>query len=336
MSDAYRASGVDLDAKERLVGLLKEVGAKATRPEVMDGIGGFGGLFRLQGYRDPVLVAGADGVGTKLLLAQELRAMDGVGQDVVAMVANDVLCQGAALLFFLDYVGVGKLVPQEVAQVVAGVARACSAVGAALLGGETAELPDLFPQGALDLVGFGVGAVERDAVLRGGDAKVGDVLIGLPSDGVHSNGFSLVRRIVREAGLSLEALHGLDVPLGEALLRPTHLYGPEVLGALAAGGVHGISHITGGGIVGNLPRMLPGGVGARLDRKTWDLPPELALLLTAGRIGDEEALSVFNMGLGLVLAVDPSAVDRTLTAIAGAGGRPRVVGEVALGAGVQC
>ncbi|MDA8344151.1 MAG: phosphoribosylformylglycinamidine cyclo-ligase [Thermaerobacter sp.] len=335
MSDAYRASGVDLDAKERLVGLLKAVGAKATRDEVMDGIGGFGGLFRLQGYRDPVLVAGADGVGTKLLVAQEVGRMDGVGQDVVAMVANDVLCQGAEMLFFLDYVGVGRLIPEEVATVVSGVARACSEIGAALLGGETAELPDLFPTGALDLVGFGVGAVERDRVLRGSDAVPGDILIGLPSDGVHSNGFSLVRRILREQGLSLAQRHGLDAPLGEALLRPTHLYGPEVLPALQGGAVRGISHITGGGIVGNLPRMLPEGCGARLDRTAWAVPPELALLLEVGSIEPDQAARIFNMGLGLVLAVQPAAVDKTLAAVRGAGGKPRVVGEVVRGEGVQ-
>ncbi len=334
MSEEYRASGVNLDAKERLVDLLRQIGATATRSEVMDGIGGFGGLFRLQRFRDPVLVAGADGVGTKLVLAQQLHRMDGVGQDVVAMVANDVLCQGAQLLFFLDYIGVGRLVPEEVAFVVSGVARACQQVGAALLGGETAELPDLFPQGALDLVGFGVGAVEREDVLRGDAARKGDVLIGLPSDGVHSNGFSLVRRIVRERGLELQANHGLSAPLGEVLLRPTRLYGPQVQGVLGRSVVHGISHITGGGIPGNVPRMLPPGLGARIDAGSWDVPPELQLLIDAGKVPRSEAYSVFNMGLGLVLAVKADAADRVSEAIRAAGGAPRVVGEVIEGEGV--
>jgi phosphoribosylformylglycinamidine cyclo-ligase len=334
MSEAYRRAGVDLRAKEQLLGHLKAIGLHATRPEVLAGIGGFGGLFRLQGYRDPVLVAGADGVGTKLVLAQELGDLSHVGQDVLAMVANDVLCQGAEMLFFLDYVGVGHLDPAAVSEVVAVVGRACASIGCALLGGETAELPDLFPRGGLDLVGFGVGAVERDRALAGEGARAGDVLIGLPSDGVHSNGFSLVRRIVREAGLDLHSAYDLAGPLGEILLRPTHLYGPEVLPALRLGGVHGISHITGGGIPGNVPRMLGPGLMARLDPASWEVPGELSLLLQTGGIARAEALEVFNMGLGLVLAVAPKQADAVARAIAAGGGRPRVVGEVAPGEGV--
>ncbi len=334
MSEAYRRSGVDLRAKEALLGHLKAIGRQASRPEVMAGIGGFGGLFRLQGYEDPVLVAGADGVGTKLMLARELGDLSGVGQDVLAMVANDVLCQGAEMLFFLDYIGVGHLVPEEVAKVVAGVGRACQRIGCALLGGETAELPDLFPQGGLDLVGFGVGVVERKAVLTDAAARAGDLLIGLPSDGVHSNGFSLVRRILREAHLDPARSYDLDRPLGEVLLRPTRLYGPEVLGALRHGGVHGISHITGGGIPGNVPRMLGAGLMARLDRRSWQVPPEFDLLLAAGGVPQEEAFEVFNMGLGLVLAVESGEAPRILEEIAAQGGHPRVVGEVAVGEGV--
>ncbi len=335
MSEAYRRSGVDLRAKEQLLGRLKAIGVTASRPEVLAGIGGFGGLFRLQGYKDPVLVAGADGVGTKLMLAQSLGDLTKVGQDVLAMVANDVLCQGAEMLFFLDYIGVGHLDPAQVAQVVAGVGRACRAIGCALLGGETAELPELFPAGGLDLVGFGVGAAERDRVLTGEAARAGDILIGLPSDGVHSNGFSLVRRIVQERSLDLTAAYDLEAPLGEVLLRPTHLYGPEVLPALELGGVHGISHITGGGIPGNVPRMLGQGLMARFDRSTWQVPPELELILRQGDVPRGEAFEVFNMGLGLVLAVDPAEAQRVLDDVAAAGGRPRVVGEVAPGEGVD-
>ncbi len=335
MSEAYRRSGVDLQAKEELLGHLKAIGRLATRPEVMAGIGGFGGLFRLQGYDDPVLVAGADGVGTKLMLAQELGDLSQVGQDVLAMVANDVLCQGAEMLFFLDYIGVGHLVPDEVAQVVAGVGRACARIGCALLGGETAELPDLFPQGGLDLVGFGVGVVERGSVLTGAAAKAGDLLIGLPSDGVHSNGFSLVRRILREGGLNLGETYGLDRPLGEVLLRPTRLYGPEVLPALRRPGVHGISHITGGGIPGNVPRMLGEGLMARFDRAAWPVPAELELLLERSGVARTEAYEVFNMGLGLVLAVERAEAPRIMAEISAAGGAPRVVGEVQQGEGVE-
>lgn len=334
MSEAYRRSGVDLRAKAELLSQLKAIGRKASRPEVLTGIGGFGGLFRLQGYEDPVLVAGADGVGTKLILAQQLGDLSQVGQDVLAMVANDVLCQGAEMLFFLDYVGVGHLVPGEVAEVVAGVGAACARIGCALLGGETAELPELFPQGGLDLVGFGVGAVERKAVLTDAAAKAGDVLIGLPSDGLHSNGFSLVRRIVREAHLDLQHSYDLGRPLGEMLLRATRLYGPEVLPALGTGGIHGISHITGGGIPGNVPRMLGPGLMARFDRASWQVPAEIELLLRAGGVAADEAFEVFNMGLGLVLAVEPKEAPRILAEIAGHGGLPRVVGEVALGEGV--
>jgi len=334
MSEAYRRAGVDLRAKEALLDHLKAIGRSASRPEVLAGIGGFGGLFRLQGYKDPVLVAGADGVGTKLMLAQEVGDLSGVGQDVLAMVANDVLCQGAEMLFFLDYIGVGRLVPAEVAAVVAGVGRACASIGCALLGGETAELPDLFPTGGLDLVGFGVGAVERDQALGHDAARPGDVLVGLPSDGVHSNGFSLVRQIVREGGLDLGSSYDLGAPLGEVLLRPTHLYGPEVLPALRTGGVHGVSHITGGGIPGNVPRMLPRGTMARLDRTAWQVPPEIELLLRTADLGRAEASEVFNMGLGLVLAVAPQAVQDVMDRIGAAGGRPRVVGEVAEGEGV--
>ncbi len=334
MSEAYRRSGVDLKAKEDLLGHLKAIGRMATRPEVVAGIGGFGGLFRLQGYADPVLVAGADGVGTKLMLAQELGDLTQVGQDCLAMVANDVLCQGAEMLFFLDYVGVGHLVPAEVAQVVSGVGKACAQIGCALLGGETAELPDLFPSGGLDLVGFGVGVVERENVITDTLAKAGDILIGLPSDGVHSNGFSLVRRIVREAGLDLGANYDLERPLGEVLLRPTHLYGPEVLPALRSPGIHGISHITGGGIPGNVPRMLGRGLMAAFDRKTWGVPGELELLLERGKIPEQEAYQVFNMGLGLVLAVEAEEAPRIIAGISAAGGRPRVVGEVRQGEGV--
>ncbi len=335
MSEAYRRSGVDLRAKEELLGHLKAIGRLASRPEVVAGIGGFGGLFRLQGYEDPVLVAGADGVGTKLMLAQELGDLSGVGQDVLAMVANDVLCQGAEMLFFLDYIGVGHLVPEEVAQVVAGVGKACAKIGCALLGGETAELPDLFPKGGLDLVGFGVGVVERERALTGRAAKAGDLLVGLPSDGVHSNGFSLVRRIVREAGLDLRETYGLGRPLGEVLLTPTRLYGPEVLPALRQGGVHGLSHITGGGIPGNVPRMLPEGLGARLDPAAWPVPAEFELLLERGDIAREEAYEVFNMGLGLVIAVEAVEAPRVMAAIESAGGSPRVVGEIRPGDGVE-
>ena len=335
MSEAYRRSGVDLDAKERLTERLKAIGARATRPEVLAGIGGFGGLVRLQGYRDPVLVAGTDGVGTKLELARRLHRMAGVGQDALAMVANDVLCEGAQMLFFLDYIGTGRLVPEEVAEVVEGVADACARLGCALLGGETAELPGLFPEGGFDLVGFGVGVVERDQVVTGADVQEGDALIGLPSDGLHSNGFSLVRRIVAERALDLEGEHGLGAPLGELLLRPTRLYGPELAGALQRGEVHGIAHITGGGIPGNVPRMLPHGLCAAFDARSWSVPPELELLLEAGDIRRDEAYRVFNMGLGLVLAVPPAEAPHVLAEIRSAGGQAHVVGAVCTGEGVR-
>lgn len=334
MSEAYRRAGVDLDAKERLVDLLRAAGAAATRPEVEGGIGGFGGLFRLTGYRHPILVAGADGVGTKLILARQLGNLSGVGQDVVAMVANDVLCHGAQMLFFLDYVGVSRLDPQEVAAAVAGVARACQAIGCALLGGETAELPDLFAAGEFDLVGFGVGAVEEEEKLVGHAAQPGDVLVGMASSGFHSNGFSLVRRILLEQRLDPSTEYGLGAPLGQLLLRPTRLYGPALAGVLRSGRIRGLSHITGGGIPGNLPRMLGAGAGARLHRGAWETPPVMAYLIERAGLCAEEASRVFNLGLGLIAAVRPEDADRVVQEITAGGERAAVIGEVVAGEGV--
>lgn len=335
MSDAYRRAGVDLDAKERLLGLLQSAAGTASRPEVLDGIGGFGGLFRLQGFARPILVAGADGVGTKLMLAREAGDLRGVGQDVVAMVANDILCHGAQTLFFLDYIGASRLDPGQVASVVASVAGACAAIGCALLGGETAELPGLFAPEEIDLVGFGVGAVEEERKLSGHAARPGDILIGLGSSGFHSNGFSLVRRILAEQGIDIAREHGLGAPLAQLLLRPTRLYGPALHGLLDQGRIRAIGHITGGGLPGNLPRMLAPGAAARLDRAAWETPPEMAWLIERARLSTEEAQSVFNMGLGLVLAVAPEEVDPVLADLGARGERPAVVGAVVAGEGVH-
>lgn len=334
MSEAYRRAGVDLNAKERLVSLLQAAGESATRPEVLDGIGGFGGLFRLAGFRQPVLVAGADGVGTKLMLARSAGDLSGVGQDVVAMVANDVLCHGAQMLFFLDYVGVSHLDPQEVSTVVRGVAAACREIGAALLGGETAELPDLFAPGELDLVGFGVGAVEEERKLTGHSALPGDILVGLSSSGFHSNGFSLVRQILKEQGLSISSEHGLGAPLAELLLRPTRLYGPVLAAEIEAGRIRALSHITGGGLPGNLPRMLAPGAGANLDKTSWQVPEVMGWLIERAALGLEEAAEVFNLGLGMVVAVAPEDVDTVCEGLRRSGESPLIVGEVVEGEGV--
>lgn len=334
MSEAYRRAGVDLHQKERLVSLLQAAGESATRPEVLDGIGGFGGLFRLAGFRNPVLVAGADGVGTKLMLARAANDLSGVGQDVVAMVANDVLCHGAQMLFFLDYVGVSHLDPHEVSTVVIGVAAACREIGAALLGGETAELPDLFAPGEFDLVGFGVGAVEEERKLTGHAARPGDILVGLASSGFHSNGFSLVRRILKEQDIDISSEHGLGAPLAQLLLRPTRLYGPVLAPGIEAWQIRALSHITGGGLPGNLPRMLKPGAGARLDPAAWEVPEVMQWLIERAGLGREEAADVFNLGLGMVLAVGADDVDGVCAGLRRSGESPLIVGEVVAGEGV--
>jgi len=301
----YAAAGVDLEAADEAVDRIGQHVARTARDGVLGGIGGFGGLFALPPgrWRDPVLVASADGVGTKLELARRLGRHDTIGQDLVAMVVDDLVVPGAEPLFLLDYLAVERLDPAHVEQVVAGIAEGCVQAGCALLGGETAEHPGLLPPGAYDVAAFGVGAVERDAVLGPERVRPGDVVLALASTGAHSNGYSLARRVVE--GLDLAADHGLGEPLGDALLRPTRIYARDVLALVEAVEVHALCHVTGGGIPGNLPRVLPPGLGAVVDAATFPVLPVLSLLARLGPIPLPEMWRTFNMGAGMLAVVPP-------------------------------
>ena len=301
----YRDAGVDIDAGNESVSLIKDSVRATYRPEVLGDLGGFGGLFalRAQDYREPVLVSGTDGVGTKLRLAFLLNRHDTIGQDAVAMCVNDILVQGAEPLFFLDYLAVGKLEPTQVADVVSGVACACKESGCALIGGETAEMAGFYPVGEYDIAGFAVGVVERERLITSARVKVGDVLLGLPSSGVHSNGYSLVRKIVFEH----KGFHGdeymeeLGRTIGEELLTPTRLYPQVCLPLIRDFDLHGMVHITGGGFYENIPRALPEGMGAEVDAAAWEMPAVFRLLQKWGNVDWAEMYRTFNMGIGMVL-----------------------------------
>ena len=333
---SYAEAGVDIAAGNALVERIKPAAGATARPGVMGGIGGFGALFDLRaaGFQDPILVAATDGVGTKLRIAIDTGLLDDIGQDLVAMCVNDLVCQGAEPLFFLDYFATGALDVGQAPRVIAGIARACAATGCALVGGETAEMPGLYAGRDFDLAGFAVGAMERGAALPAGVAA-GDVLLGLGSHGVHSNGFSLVRRVAEAAGLGWED-HApfADAPLGAALLAPTRLYVRPVLGAIRAGGVRALAHITGGGITENLPRVLPEGLGAEVDLGAWRLPPVFAWLRAAGGIAPAEMLRTFNCGIGMILVVAPDRAEAAAAQLAAAGERVVPLGRVVPGEGV--
>ena len=307
----YAGAGVDIAAGGALVRRIAPMARATERPGAMGSLGGFGALFdpRAAGYDDPVLVAATDGVGTKLRVAIDTGLLGGVGRDLVAMCVNDLVCQGAEPLFFLDYLAVGRLDVEAAAAVIEGVADACREAGCALIGGETAEMPGMYAEGDLDLAGFAVGAVERGGVLPSGVAE-GDALLGLASDGVHANGFSLVRRIVEDQALRW------DDPspwgggaLGEALLAPTRLYVRPALDAIRGGGVRALAHVTGGGLTENVPRVLPEGLGARIDLGAWERPGVFAWLAGAGGVEPAEMLRTFNCGVGMVLVVEAGAAD---------------------------
>lgn len=303
----YRDAGVDIEAGDALVEAIKPLARATDRRGTMGGLGGFGALFDLKaaGFQDPVLVSSTDGVGTKLKLAIDSGIHGTVGQDLVAMCVNDLVVQGAEPLFFLDYFATGKLEVDQARQVVAGIAEGCRIAGCALVGGETAEMPGLYKGGDYDLAGFSVGAAERGSLLPRGDIGPGDVLLGLASSGVHSNGFSLVRRVLAAAQLDLgaPAPFAAGQSIAEALLAPTRIYVKPLLAAHRAGLVKAAAHITGGGLPGNLPRVLPAGVLAALDARTWTVPPVFAWLAQAGGIAADEMLRVFNCGIGMVVVV---------------------------------
>ena len=317
----YAEAGVDIDAGNALVDRIKPAAASTNRSGVMAGLGGFGGLFDLKaaGFNDPVLVAATDGVGTKLRIAIDTGLVDGVGIDLVAMCVNDLVCQGAEPLFFLDYFATGKLNVDAAARIVEGIAAGCLASGCALIGGETAEMPGMYEGDDFDLAGFSVGAMERGGALPAG-VQAGDVLLGLGSDGVHSNGYSLVRKIVDIAGLAWSDASPFGPgSLGAALLAPTRLYVKPALAAIRSGGVHGLAHITGGGLTENLPRVLPSGLGASIDLSTWELPPVFKWLASTGGLDQAEMLKTFNAGIGMVLVVDAAQADALVDLLAEAG-----------------
>jgi len=325
----YREAGVDVEAGRAFVEQIRNLVQSTHRPEVLGGFGGFSGCFQLPvGYQEPVLVSGTDGVGTKLKLAQDLNCHDTVGIDLVAMCVNDILTSGAQPLFFLDYLATGKLNSEQLTQVVAGIAQGCRISGCALLGGETAEMPGFYQPGEYDLAGFCVGIVEKSQMLDGSQVKVGDVAIGLASQGVHSNGFSLVRKIVRDSPaktlLSDRADHPLNWDtcpellegrsLGEVLLTPTQIYVKPVLDARRAGiDLHGMAHITGGGLPENLPRCLGAGQSVQIEPNSWVVPPIFQWLAEAGQVSTDAMFNTFNMGIGFVLLVPPAQVESALS-----------------------
>ncbi|MFL5679140.1 MAG: phosphoribosylformylglycinamidine cyclo-ligase [Chloroflexota bacterium] len=353
---AYASAGVDIDAGELAVALMRDAVESTRRPEVLGGLGGFGGAVALPaGYREPVLISSTDGVGTKTALAVALQRFETVGRDLVAMCADDVVCSGAAPLFFLDYIAVGRLDPTSVAELVGGVAAGCVEAGCALVGGETAEHPGLMEPEAFDLAGCCVGVVERDDIIDGSAVRAGDAIVGLASSGLHANGYSLVRTLIERWQLDLtrpyqeqlrlslgdkatdpvidaEPAHELAT-LGEVLLTPTTIYTPTILALRAtlrdAGtDIRGVAHITGGGLPGNTPRMLPEGLATRLDPSRWRVPSVVRLMAALGGLDDEEARATFNGGVGMVVAVAREAVPAALAALEGAGTQAWVVGEV--------
>jgi len=299
----YREAGVDIDAGDALVERIKPAAKRTMRPEVLGGIGGFGALFEVsKKYKEPVLVSGTDGVGTKLKLAFDFNRHDTVGQDLVAMSVNDILVQGAEPLFFLDYFACGKLDVGTAATVVEGIAKGCELAGCALIGGETAEMPDMYPAGEYDLAGFAVGAVEKAKIIDGKSIVPGDVVLGLASSGAHSNGYSLIRRIVERAKPDLAAdFHGQ--PFADVLIAPTRIYVKSLLKLMDSVTVKGMAHITGGGLTGNVPRVLPENVTAVIQKSSWTLPPLFQWLQAQGQVADDEMHRVFNCGIGMVVIV---------------------------------
>ncbi len=332
MGESYRAAGVDIAAGEAAVERIKAKVRSTYRPEVLGDIGGFGGLVSLPGgYRQPVLVSSTDGVGTKAMVARAAGRYDTIGIDLVAMCVDDVVCQGAEPLFFLDYVSVGKLDPDQVDQLISGVVEGCRQAGCALVGGEMAEHPGAMEPGEFDLVGFVVGVAERDRLLAGDAARPGDVLVGLPSPGLRSNGYSLARRVLFDvAGLGLddELFGGRTV--ADELLVPSVVYAPAVLRLLGEDGVdvRAVAHVTGGGLVGNLPRVLPAGVDAVVDRSTWEVPRVFGEIQRLGSVADDEMVRVFNLGIGMVVVVPADDVGRALALLAESGHRAVEIGRL--------
>ncbi|WP_195270136.1 phosphoribosylformylglycinamidine cyclo-ligase [Eubacterium sp. 1001713B170207_170306_E7] len=333
-TDAYKAAGVDVEAGYESVKLMKKDVQRTFNQYVLSHLGGFGGLIELpEGYKKPVLVSGTDGVGTKLMIAFMMDKHDTIGIDAVAMCVNDILCQGARPLFFLDYIACGKNYPEKIAQIVSGVAEGCVQGGMALIGGETAEMPDMYSLDDYDLAGFAVGVVEKDEIITGQSIAERDVLVGLPSSGVHSNGFSLVRKLLfKDLKMDVHTrVDELGGTLGEALLTPTRIYVKAVEDLLKPYGVKGMSHVTGGGFYENIPRMIPDGLCARVDTAAIETLPIFKFIQEAGSVTDEAMYSTFNMGIGLVSALPADQADGFVQALKDKGEKPVVLGEVVKG-----
>jgi phosphoribosylformylglycinamidine cyclo-ligase len=327
----YRDAGVDIDAGDALVERIKPAARRTMRPEVLAGIGGFGALFEIsKKYREPVLVSGTDGVGTKLKLAFQWQRHDTVGQDLVAMSVNDILVQGAEPLFFLDYFACGRLDVATAATVIEGIARGCELAGCALIGGETAEMPSMYPDGEYDLAGFAVGAVEKSHIIDGKSIQPGDVVLGLASSGAHSNGYSLIRKIIERAQPDL-ALDIGGAPLADAVMAPTHIYVKPLLAliqSLGGQGVKGMAHITGGGLTENIPRVLPDNVAAIIDQSTWPQPALFQWLQREGNIADAEMHRVFNCGIGMVVIVAETDASHAMQLLTAAGEKVFAIGHI--------
>lgn len=332
----YKKAGVDVEKGYEAVERMKKHVAKTTRPEVLGGLGSFAGLFELTSlkYEEPVLVSGTDGVGTKLKLAFEMDKHDTIGIDLVAMCVNDIVAQGAKPLFFLDYIGCGENNPEVIEQIVAGVADGCVQSGAALIGGETAEMPGMYAKEEYDLAGFSVGIAEKSKLITGESIKEGDILIGIASSGIHSNGYSLVRKVVEGLDLS-EQYEGLSRSLGECLLAPTKIYAKSIHTLIENIEIKGISHITGGGFYENLPRILPSGLGVNIVEGSWEVPEIITFIQEKGNITNEDMYGIFNMGVGMAVVISKEDVDQTLAILQEQGETASVIGEVTSNEGVH-
>lgn len=335
----YKDSGVDVHSGYETVKLIKDYVKKTYTKGVMSDIGGFGGMFAIDKdeYEEPVLVSGTDGVGTKLMVAFMADKHDTIGQDAVAMCVNDVICQGAKPLFFLDYIATGKLEPTKAANIVKGVSEGCIKAGCALIGGETAEMPDMYDLDHYDLAGFAVGVVEKDQLITGEKVKAGDVIIGLLSSGIHSNGYSLVRKILfKDNNIDLNTYEeSLGMTVGEAVLAPTKIYVKPILSLLKEVDVHGMAHITGGGFDENIPRTLPAGHGVKINKDSYPMPPIFNYLKELGKLDEREMYNIFNMGIGMAIIVAAEDVEKAMNSLTEAGEKPHVIGVVTDSEGVQ-
>ena len=333
-SDSYKAAGVDVPAGYESVRLMKEHIKRTETAGCVSGIGGFGGLFApdLTGMKDPVLVSGTDGVGTKLKLAMLMDRHDTIGIDCVAMCVNDIICCGAKPLFFLDYIAIGKNVPEKVAEIVKGVAEGCVQAGCALVGGETAEHPGMMAEDEYDIAGYSTGIVDRDKIIDPSGIKAGDAIVGIASSGVHSNGFSLVRKIFNVNDQNLKTFYPeLGTSLGDALLTPTRIYVKAVLDVISKVNVKGISHITGGGFYENIPRALPDGISAKIDKESYEVPAIFGLMQREGNIPEHDMYNTFNMGIGMTLVVDKTDAQKTVDILAENGEKAYIIGETISG-----